>query len=135
MNMRHKGIVMALAGMSGVVRQYRKGMAEMVQIQSAIGLLRLVRGIRGVTVIVFQYLFCGIFALTGLILSHVALFLWVREGFSPAVFILLMLGLFQIGAVLGFVIWLLSAKRWLHEAARLHPYLKKIAAKQQEEEG
>ncbi len=112
---KNKWFMLAMLALGGTVRKYRKGMGELVKIQTAIYQLRLMRGARSICLRGVQLAACVIFFFSGLIVLQAALYLMLSSGPSPAARVMLALGFAQALPSAGFVFWFLSSRRWLQE--------------------
>ncbi len=132
--MKRKGhtLIFELLGLGALLKQCPKGLLEIAKLKSTIYYLRLVRGVRGGYIILFQIFFCVLFMVFGMVFVHAALFLFLIHGSQSMAWALLAIGAIELISTALFMGWFLSAKRWLEEAARINPEVEKLLLAQKQ---
>ncbi|MBI3313186.1 MAG: hypothetical protein HYZ83_03000 [Candidatus Omnitrophica bacterium] len=120
MRLRDPWVFAGMMGMAKAFRQYQKGLTDFATLQAAIYYLKAIQGLRHVSTTIVQISFCIVTSLIAIVVLHVGIFLMLQSTVSlkTTAWIFLGFGILELGLAVGFIAWLLSAKRWINEAKK-----------------
>ncbi len=116
-------ITAAIVGASAVIRGLKKNAVEMAKIQGAMAYLRGVEILRDLLIYQLGILACVIFLVFGVILMQAAMIFCLALEGQARIFAAFGVGLFDFSVALGLIVYFISSKRWLREAAKYNAWV------------
>lgn len=115
-----------VAGASALFNLFRKNAFSVLQIQSAIAYLKGVEIVRDILFYQLGLMLCVSFLVFGVILIQGAAIFFISMEPLTRAMVALVLGFLDSGIALGVLIYFMSSKRWLRQAAKYNSTVENI---------